>query len=218
MLSEISSIFDLFNKLYDAFTKKSINFFIILLTALSIILIKPAIYYSTLYYSFCKQSLIVLSTLIIFFISYLIYHKKCDEIYDSDTLQILMSNSVFLWFLISMGIFKQKNFFENYFADKSVTEMEFIQIIHDKTYFEELYLYVFSNFPIILLLCFELIQMVSFAYCILFIFNRLLLSEEPLKHGLYQQDFNIIFLNSFIVTITSPNLYEIYFNFWNKIF
>lgn len=218
MLSEISSIFDLFDKLFEVFTKKSIKSIVVLLTLLSIVLIKPAVYYSTLYEKFCNVSLLILISLIVFFIGYITYHKKHNEYYDKETMQILLSVITILVILIFFGYLEQKDYFCNFFNDKGITEIEFITTIHNLNYFEELYMYVFSDFLTILFYCLELVQMVSFTYFILFIFNRLLFSEEPLKYGIPQGDFNIIITNCFIIVVTSPIFYETFSNFWNKIF
>lgn len=218
MLSTIATLFGIANDSLKELERKPIKFITCLMIFLSIILIKPVIYYSTLYEKFCRLSLFIVVSLIVFFICYVIWHKKNNEYYDSDTLQVLLGIYILLVVSFLFGYFKQKYFFENYFANEIFTETEYIAILHNKPYFEELYTYAFSYFFIIMIYCFEFVQMVSFAYLILFTLKKLLYSENPLKYGMFQSDFNVMFINCFIIIVTSPALYEIYSDFWSKIF
>lgn len=218
MLSEISSFFDLFKFIYEGFTKKPVKSVFTLLIVLSIVLIKPIAYYSTLYIDFCKFISIMFSFIVLFLLLYKLYRYKTKEYYDKDTVNQLIVIIIFVAILIIVGTFKHNNVFLDIFSNKNIAESIFIDNIHKKEYFQELYNYVQSNFLPILLYSIEFIQTISISYLYVYIISKLLLTEEPLKYGLLSRNFETIIINVLVIFLSSPVLYEPYTAFWNKIF
>lgn len=218
MLSEISSFLDLFKFIYEGFAKKPIKSVFTLLIVLSIVLIKPIAYYSTLYIDFCKFSSTMFSIIVLFLFLYKLYRHRTHEDYDKDTVNHLIGINIFVIILIIVGIFKHNNAFLNIFSNQNIAESIFIDNIHKKEYFQELYNYVQSNFLPILLYSIEFIQAISISYLYVYIISKLLLLEAPLKYGLLSKNFETIIINVLIIFLSSPVLYEPYSLFWNKIF
>lgn len=218
MLSTITTLFGFVSDCFKVFEKRPIKFTIYLMIFLSIVLVKPVVYYSTLYRNFCLLFLTIICALFLFLIGYIFLHKKYNESYDYETVTTLLAIYGILILFLIMGIFKGQKFFENYFMNTTLTETEFIQIIHDTIYFEKLYNYVFLHWIIILFYCFEFIQMISLIYLIFFILDRLFTTNEPLKSGYLKTQFDTIIANFMIVIMTSPITYDIYNSFLIKIF
>lgn len=218
MLSEISSFLDLFKFIYEGFAKKPIKSVFTLLIVLSIVLIKPIAYYSTLYIDFCKFISTMFSFVVLFLFLYKLYRHKTQEDYDKDTVNQLIGINILVIVLIIVGTFKHNNVFLDIFSNKNIAESIFIDNIHKKEYFQELYNYVQSNFLPILLYSIEFIQAISISYLYVYIISKLLLIEEPLKYGLLSKNFEKIIINVLVIFLSSPVLYEPYTVFWNKIF
>lgn len=216
MLSTITTLFGFVSDCFKVFEKRPIKFTIYLMIFLSILLVKPVVYYSTLYGKFADVSLMILIVFIIILIGCILLNKRKNKYYKNETVSLLLCICILLFCIICFGCFEQKIFFENYFANSDLNETELIQTVHTKAYFDALYSYVSMNIEIILFYCFEFIQMVSFTFLILYVLKKLFLSEE--SRMLDNYDLNVIVTNCFIIIATSPIFYENYSFFLNKIF
>lgn len=198
---------------------KPVRSIITLSVVFTIVLVKPLLYYSTLYlkiYEFLLYFLFIL--FIIGLISFIIKKKK-DEYFDNNTIAILIICPIML--SIENIVYKIqydiiiKSIYHN---DINV----FINNVHEMIYDKDFYQYIFSNFITLLMLSIEFLNLLSvtyFCFYILYIFLKNLSSEKStIVDGFtYHETKNLIkiFIFSFC---TSPCYYENFMVLWNKIF
>lgn len=185
----------------------------------TIVLVKPLLYYSTLYlkgYEFLSHFLFIL--FFIGLISFIIKKKK-DEDFDNNTIAILIICPMILFienivYKIQYDIIIKSI----YHADIKV----FIKNVHEMIYNKDFYQYIFSNFITLLMLSIEFLNLLSltyFCFYILYIFLKNSSSEKStiIDGFTYYETKNLIkiFIFSFC---TSPCYYENFMVLWNKIF
>ena len=218
MLSEITSVLDFIKGCSEEFSKKPFKSIITLLVSLSIVLVKPIIYYSTFYVDFCKKSSIMLIMMILFCICYKIYHRTSNEYYDKETVNYLIGFSILLFIIILVSSISCTNVFKEIFSNENLSEKVFKETIHNKEYFKKFYDYVLSNFLLVLIYSIEFVQMVLITYLFVYVLNKLIFTEEPLKNGFSSKDIIIMIINSLFIFLSSPIMYNSYSDFWNNIF
>lgn len=214
ILSAIKSVFDITNSI-KAEKVKSI---LLILITLTIVLVKPTIFYSTLYIEFCNALSTTFICLFLFIIFYKIYRRKTKTDYDKATTNYLLAFLVIVSIIILVGKIRYTAVWSDIFSTKHTTVEEFIENIHHLEYFNVFYSYVRSNFLIVLLYSLQFIQTIFIIYFAVHIFHKLLYTEEPLQTGFIALDFKIILFNSLTIALTSPIFFSHYAEFWNKIF
>ena len=215
ILSDINSVFNILEKIKQNSLFKTI---LILLFSASIILVKPVIYYSTLYSYFCDITCALLILMALFCFFYVKYNKKHENYYDKETTNVLFYFSVLLFILILSGRIKCNGVFEELLAKDGFTKESFGNLIHYTKYDDDFYGLVFNKFGFILLYCFQFVQAASTIYLLGYVLITLLSNKESIKIGFYQEDYKIILLNTLIIFLTSPSFYQYYIEFGNKIF
>lgn len=85
MLSTITTLFGFVSDCFKVFEKRPIKFTIYLMIFLSILLVKPVVYYSTLYGKFADVSLMILIVFIIILIGCILLNKRKNKYYKNET-------------------------------------------------------------------------------------------------------------------------------------
>lgn len=214
ILSAIKSVFDITNSI-KAEKLKSI---LLILITLTIVLVKPTIYYATLYIGFCNILSAILICLFLIITCYKIYRYITHSYYDKETTNYLLAFLAIVSIIILKGKFRYTAIWSDIFSTEHTMVEEFIENIHHLEYFNEFYSYVRLNFLIVLLYSIEFTQTIFILYFAVHIFHKLLCTEEPLQTGFIASDFKIMLFNSLMIALTSPIFFSQYTEFWNKIF
>ena len=139
----------------------------------------------------------------LFCIFYKLISKRIDKEYHKETLNYLIGFcSIILICLIIDSKFVD-DIFNSIYELKNITKDEFFDIIHKTEYFTDFYEYVFSNIEVVILYGIEFCQTLSIVYIVVYIFNRLIIAENSISEGLYRKDFEIMFINTLIIIISS---------------
>ncbi|HJB39591.1 MAG TPA: hypothetical protein H9943_04260, partial [Candidatus Ruthenibacterium avium] len=89
---------------------------------------------------------------------------------------------------------------------------------HELSYENGFYDYVRSHFALVLLYAIEFMNSLGMALFLLPSLFKLICVREILKTGFVSADWKSLLTALFVVLVSSPNLYLIYLNFWNRIF
>lgn len=218
-MSEIFSALKSFFDLAQVIKREKLKSTLTILLILTIVLIKPTIYYSTLYIGFCNILIKIFAILFLYIMAYKICRRHMlDSTYDRITSNFLLVISVLIFLIIFFSKTQYNAIWSSIFITEGVVEEEFLESIHHIEYFENFYSYVLANFSIVLLYTIEFMQTIFILYLTIYLFYKLLCTEEPIKSGFTPLDFTIIIFNSLMIAITSPILFPRYVEFWNKIF
>lgn len=218
MLSELTSILKNVLDIVEIIKNNKIKTIATILITLSIALVKPMIYYSTLYTDFCRRIIAICIFGVICIIGYIVYRKKHNEFYHDETVNCLLGLSLFFLIIMRIILYTYENSWSEIYDIVGLEESKFITDIRQAEYFKELYNDVFSNFAVILLYAIEYLQTISITYLVVYILYKFVSVEEPLKTGFFSTDWEIIITNILFTIFSSPFIYPAYLNFWNKIF
>lgn len=219
MISEFLSIFKSIFSFINEFKYNPLKTLLTCFIVLSIILVKPIMYYATLYKQFCQFFCGIFICMAMFFIIYILLKPKFSiNDYDHDTIKVLMIVVLALIVIIPLSAYKCDSAFYNILINDKITKEEFFYMISHTDYIKEFYNCIFSNIHIVLLYSIEFIQTVSITYMFYYILKRLVTIENSIEIGFYKKDYEIILINLIIIIISAPFFYEIYADFWNKIF
>lgn len=216
IFSSISSVLDLSEKL------KRYSFFngvVIILIGASIALVKPIVFYSTLYFDVLN----VIEILIILFVLYLVIYIFCNkkvfkQDYDNSTLICLFVFSIIVLGIIIANKYTYNSIDGTIFSNYSFTQNEFRTIIHNFVYSKDFYYCVFSHIELILFDCFKVFQMLILIYLIFFTLKSLLLRDSPIRNGFDNTDYLEYLKCIFLIFILSPFNFANYLSLWNNIF
>lgn len=215
MLSEITSLLNFF---VDAFEGRKFKNIIYILIFLSIILVKPIMYYSTLYVAYCQVCAALATVFGIILFIYKIYCNVKHENYHNDTVNALL----FTLFALAISLMVESDLYDDFWTQIYETENLnsdlFLSTIHAIDYFNGFYDYVSSYFSLILLYAIEFVNSVVISFLIIYILFKLYTTEKPLKFGLISTDLRTIMGTFLIIKVSSPWMYPTYLEFWNKIF
>lgn len=215
MLSEITSLLNFF---VDAFEGRKFKNIIYILIFLSIILVKPMMYYSTLYVAYCQVCAALATVFGIILFIYKIYCNVKHENYHNDTVNALL----FTLFALAISLMVESDLYDDFWTQIYETENLnsdlFLSTIHAIDYFNGFYDYVSSYFSLILLYAIEFVNSVVISFLIIYILFKLYTTEKPLKFGLISTDLRTIMGTFLIIKVSSPWMYPTYLEFWNKIF
>lgn len=215
MLSEITSLLNFF---VDAFEGRKFKNIIYILIFLSIILVKPIMYYSTLYVAYCQVCAALATVFGIILFIYKIYCNVKHENYHNDTINALL----FTLFALAISLMVESDLYDDFWTQIYETENLnsdlFLSTIHAIDYFNGFYDYVSSYFSLILLYAIEFVNSVVISFLIIYILFKLYTTEKPLKFGLISTDLRTIMGTFLIIKVSSPWMYPTYLEFWNKIF
>lgn len=214
ILSAIKSVFDITNSI-KAEKVKSV---LLILITLTIVLVKPTIYYANLYIGFCYLFAAIFICAFSFIIFYKIYRRKTRTDYDKATTNSLLVFLAIISIIILAGKIRYTAIWSDVFSTEHTTAEAFIENIHHLEYFNAFYSYVRSKFLIVLLYSIEFTQTIFILYFAGHIFHKLLCTEEPLQTGFISSDFKTILFHNLMITLTSPVFFSHYTEFWNKIF
>lgn len=214
ILSAIKSVFDITNSI-KAEKVKSV---LLILITLTIVLVKPTIYYASLYIGFCNIVSAILICLFLVITCYKIYRYITHSYYDKATTNSLLVFLAIISIIILAGKIRYTAIWSDVFSTEHTTAEAFIENIHHLEYFNEFYSYVRSKFLIVLLYSIEFTQTIFILYFTVHIFHKLLCTEEPLQTGFISSDFKAILFHSLMITLTSPVFFSQYTELWNKIF
>lgn len=218
MLNEISSTIKTFLELFEIINNQKIKSTFLLLVALSVVLVKPAVYYTTLYDGFCKIICFLLVLIILFSLIGIYLDKRSDFYFHTETMKLLMFFSAVLIVFIIWGLIKYELKFSEVFKDAQITRIDFVDAIHKTPYIETFYVYVFNNLLYVLLLCINFIQMVLMINFFIIFIKTLYDTEKPFKYGFPSHVLEKLLINTFLILSSSPLLYDLYATFWNNIF
>lgn len=214
ILSAIKSVFDITNSI-KAEKLKSI---LLILITLTIVLVKPTIYYANLYIGFCYLFAAVFAILFFIMIIYRVYCNKTNTDYHNETNYTLMGFFLLIALILFIGIISYDYVWGNIFSTVKIEREVFVKCIHDFEYFNVFYSYVRSNFLVVLLYTIEFTQTLSVLYFILYFSYKLLYTKSPLELGFTSSDWETMILNVLIIVFTSPIWFSAYTALWNKIF
>lgn len=216
ILSSLKSVLDLSEKL------KNYSFFnsvVIVLIGVSVALVKPIVFYSTLYIDTITSIEGLLIPYSLFLLGYIIFNKKIiKQDYDNVTVICLVVSSIFLLVIIIANKYTYNNIYETIFHNYGFTQSEFRATIHNFVYSKDFYYYVFSHLILVLFDCFKVIQMLILIYLIFYTLKCLFLRESPIRNGFDETDYQIYIKNIFLVFMLSPFNFEKYLSLWNNIF
>lgn len=216
IFSSISSVLDLSEKL------KRYSFFngvVIILIGASIALVKPIVFYSTLYF----EVLNLIEAVIIFFefclVIYIFCNKKViKQDYDNSTMICLFVSSIIVLGIIIANKYTYNSIDGTIFSNYSFTQNEFRTTIHNFVYSKEFYYYVFSHLILVLFDCFKMLQMLILIYLIFFTLKCLLLRDSPIRNGFDNTDYLEYLKCIFLIFILSPFNFVNYWSIWSSIF
>lgn len=214
ILSAIKSVFDI-SKIIKNDKLKSI---MLMLITLTIVLVKPTIYYANLYIGFCYLFAAVFAILFFIMIIYRVYCNKTNTDYHNETNYTLMGFFLIIALILFIGIISYDYVWGNIFFTEKIEREVFVKCIHDLEYFNVFYSYVQSNFLLVLLYTIEFTQTLSVLYFILYFSYKLLYTKSPLELGFTSSDWKTMILNVLIIVFTSPIWFSAYTTLWNKIF
>ncbi len=218
-MSEILSALKSFFDLTQVIKQEKLKSILTILIILTIVLVKPTIYYATLYIGFCNILAKIFVVLFLCIIAYKICRRHMlDNTYDHTTSNLVLILLASILIIIFFSKTKYNAVWSNILITEGVVKEEFFENIHHIEYFEKFYSYVLSNFSIVLLYTIEFMQTIFILYFAVYISYKLLCTEEPLKTGFTTSDFTIIIFNSLMIFATSPLLFSSYIKFWNNIF
>lgn len=216
IFSSISSVLDLSEKL------KRYSFFngvVIILIGASIALVKPIVFYSTLYIGVIESVEELLILFILFLLGYIIYNKKIIKLsYDNSTMICLFVSSIIVLGIIIANKYTYNSIDETIFSNYNFTQSEFRTTIHNFFYSKDFYYYVFSHIELILFDCFKVLQMLILIYLIFFTLKCLLLRDSPIRNGFDDSDYWMYMKIIFSILVLSPFNFVNYLLLWNNIF
>lgn len=214
ILSAIKSVFDISKIIKNDKLKSTL----VILIILSIVLVKPTIYYANLYIGFCYLFAAIFAILFFIMIIYRIYCNKTNTDYHSATNYTLTGFFFIIALFLFIGIIGYDYVWGNVFSAEEIKREIFVKCVHDLEYFNVFYSYVRSNFLVVLLYTIEFIQTLSILYFVLYFSHKLLYTKSPLELGFTSSDWETMILNVLIIVFTSPIWFSAYTTFWNKIF
>lgn len=218
MFSEVTSTLKNVIEIVEVFKNNKFKTIATIFITLSIVLIKPMMYYSTLYTDFCKCIIAICILGVIFFIGYIVNRKKHNEFYHDETVNCLLGLLFVSIIIMAIILYKYENSWLEIYDVVKLEKSKFITELRQAEYVKELYNYVISNFAIVLLYAIEYLQTISITYLVVYILYKLVSEEEPLITGFVSTDWEIIVTNILFIIFASPFIYPEYLNFWNKIF
>lgn len=215
MFSEIISILKF---ILDTFEGRKIKNIIYILILLSIVLVKPITYYSTLYVKYCGKCCAVAALLFFFLVCYGIYQKRKEEVYDKQTVNTLLFLLAVFIIFVAIGKWSYVSIWSQIYEIEGVDQQLFLRTIHELSYENGFYDYVRSHFALALLYAIEFMNSLGMAFFLLQSLFKLICAREILKTGFVSADWKSLLTALLVVLVSSPNLYLIYLNFWNRIF
>lgn len=219
MFSEINSLFELLLKLLQTMKKQPFKTIISSIIIFSIALVKPLVFFSTLFLDSYKILSILYSALVLFAFIHFVSKKKNNIYFEKDTMLIL---TLFLSLVIAGNLICINDYEAICKTIYHGNLNSFAEYIHYAEYGAKFYHYVLSNFITILLLSTELINILISIYLLIYIGYIMCIDsnsgKSTIKQGFtfYQREKIIIII--IFIFFTSPWLYEIFILFWNKIF
>jgi hypothetical protein len=214
MSNKISTTIKTIDKLLDKLENSSIGSIALFLIALSIGLVKPVVYYSTL---FCSSNVIVNSLCIITIFLCIVFCCKKTQT-DKTTTIIMLSISLVFCLTFNVESIEYENIFTKIYLEENTTKDLFVYSIHNKAYFAELYDYAYENLLLVLLCSFQFIHIISLLYYLGYSLWKLLCNIDNTNDIPLLINFELIIKICFVIVFTSPFFYTSYCNLWNNIF
>lgn len=192
---------------------------ITLLIITTIILIKPLVYYSTLFLEIYKSLFIWLIGIFLFGVVHFIIKTKKKIDYDQDTLIIISLFPIIIIVENIVLLVKYDSIMKLVYHNDIDT---FINNIHYMEYNKQFFQYVSSNFITILSFAIEFLNVLMIVYLIFYIIVQLISNLNDgistIKEGLMLEQKKKILTLTFLIIITSPCMFFLLIPFLTNIF